>query len=71
VLIRQTDGMGKVLALSRTAGQRRVLMRQVEMIARAGGEAIPEPDDRHDLDRRYWLPRERYVEFADPAPDRR
>ncbi len=71
VLIRQMDGMDKVPALSRSAGQRRVLMRQVAMIARAGGEAIPEPDDRRDLDRRYRLLRERYAEPGDPAPERR
>jgi uncharacterized membrane protein len=68
VLIRQMDGMGKVLATSRSPEQRRVLMRQVDMIARAGGAAIPEPDDRHDLQRRHRQVCEQYATFGDPAP---
>jgi uncharacterized membrane protein len=53
VLIRQLDGMAKVLATCQSAEQSRVLLRQVEMIARAGESDIAEPNDRSDLQGRY------------------
>jgi uncharacterized membrane protein len=53
VLIRQIDSVGKVLSTARTDSQRAVLMRQAEMIHKAGGDRIAEPNDRDDLDRRY------------------
>jgi uncharacterized membrane protein len=61
VLIRQMDGMGKVLAVCESAEQRQVLLRQVEMIARAGEVDIAEANDRRDLADRHQDLLDRYV----------
>ncbi|MBV8463900.1 MAG: DUF2254 domain-containing protein [Acidimicrobiales bacterium] len=53
VLIRQIDGLGKVMVTARTRTQVRVLLRQADMIWRAGMSDIAEPEDRRDLQRRY------------------
>ncbi len=53
VLIRQIDGLGKVMVTARSRAQVRVLLRQADMIWRAGMSDIAEPEDRRDLQRRY------------------
>lgn len=52
ILIRQMDGMAKVLSECKTSEQHSVIMRQVEMISRAGAD-IPEPNDLRALEHRY------------------
>lgn len=53
VAIRQMEGLTKVVAYTRTTGQRAVLAGQAERIARAAGTDIADEDDRHDVSDRY------------------
>ncbi len=53
VMIRQLDGLAKVMAYSRSAEQRELLLAQAEMILRACEESVPEKADREDVRRRY------------------
>jgi uncharacterized membrane protein len=51
VSIRQIDALARVVQYTTTDEQRRVLARQVTLWERAAG-AIPDADDRRDVDRR-------------------
>jgi uncharacterized membrane protein len=53
VMIRQLDGIAKVMAHTTSSEQREVLMEQAEMILRASEESVPEEADRSDVRRRY------------------
>jgi len=53
VMIRQLDGLAKVMAHTSTAEEREVLIEQAEMIMRACDESVPEEADRADVRRRY------------------
>ena len=62
VMIRQLDGLAKVMADTTSAAQREVLLEQAAMILRASEESVPEEADRADVRRRYDA-----VRSADPA----
>ena len=66
VLIRQMDGLGKVLTTTTNDEQRRVVMRQVDMTLRAGVSDIEEPNDRRDLELRHQAIISRYTSFGTP-----
>ncbi|HYM45443.1 MAG TPA: DUF2254 domain-containing protein [Solirubrobacteraceae bacterium] len=53
VMIRQLDGLAKVMAYTTSSAQREVLLEQAEMILRASEESVPEQEDRADVRRRY------------------
>jgi uncharacterized membrane protein len=53
VMIRQLEGLAKVMVLTVTPEQRDLLLAQAEMIMRASEESVPEPCDRADVRRRY------------------
>jgi uncharacterized membrane protein len=53
VMIRQLDGLAKVMAYTSTAQQRELLLAQAAMILRASEESVPEREDRADVSRRY------------------
>jgi len=53
VMIRQLDGLAKVMAYTTSASQREVLLEQAAMILRASEESVPEEADRADVRRRY------------------
>jgi uncharacterized membrane protein len=53
VMIRQLDGLAKVMAHTSTAEQRDLLLAQAAMILRASEESVPEVEDRADVSRRY------------------
>jgi len=53
VMIRQLDGLAKVMTHTSTPAQREVLLEQAEMIMRACEESVPEEADRADVRRRY------------------
>jgi len=53
VMIRQLDGLAKVLAHTTTGAQRELLTEQAAMILRASEESVPEKSDREDVRRRY------------------
>jgi uncharacterized membrane protein len=53
VMIRQLDGLAKVMAYTTSARQREVLLEQAEMIRRSSEESVPEASDRADVQRRY------------------
>jgi uncharacterized membrane protein len=53
VMIRQLDGLAKVMAYTTSASQREVLYEQAAMILRASEESVPEESDRADVHRRY------------------
>ena len=55
VMIRQLDGIAKVIAHTNSPAQREVLLEQAEMILRASEESVPEAADRADVRRRYDL----------------
>jgi uncharacterized membrane protein len=57
VMIRQLDGIAKVIAHTSSQVQREVLLEQAEMILRASEESVPEAADRADVRRRYELVR--------------
>ena len=52
VLIRQLEALTRLMQEARTDQQRRVLLRQAEMIQRAA-ESVPEAEDRADVERAY------------------
>jgi uncharacterized membrane protein len=54
-MIRQLDGIAKVMAHTKSPAQREVLLEQAEMILRASEESVPEAADRADVRRRYDL----------------
>jgi uncharacterized membrane protein len=53
VMIRQLDGLTKVMAHTTSSGQREVLLEQAEMILRTSERSVPEQADRADVRRRY------------------
>jgi len=53
VMIRQLDGLAKVMAYAATPQQRELLLEQAAMILRACEESVPEKADRADVRRRY------------------
>jgi uncharacterized membrane protein len=53
VMIRQLDGLTKVMAYTTSDSQRQVLLEQAEMILRSSEESVPEERDREDVRRRY------------------
>jgi len=63
VMIRQLDGLAKVMAYTSTPQQRELLLEQAAMILRASEESVPEEADRADVRRRY----EAVLRAATPA----
>ena len=57
VMIRQLDGIAKVIAHTSSQAQREVLLEQADMILRASEESVPEAADRADVLSRYDLVR--------------
>ena len=53
VMIRQLDGLAKVMAYTTSSEQRELLLEQAAMILRASEESVPEEADRADVRRRY------------------
>jgi uncharacterized membrane protein len=53
VMIRQLDGLAKVMAYTSVPEQRELLLEQAAMIMRACEESVPEKADREDVRRRY------------------
>jgi uncharacterized membrane protein len=53
ILIRQLDGLARIVEYTRGDDHRVVLMKQADMILRACDESVPEPHDRADVRRRY------------------
>jgi uncharacterized membrane protein len=53
VMIRQLDGLAKVMAHTTSPQQRELLLEQAAMILRASEESVPERADRADVRRRY------------------
>ncbi len=53
VMIRQLDGLTKVMAYTTSPRQRELVLAQAEMIMRACEESVPEQSDRADVRRRY------------------
>jgi uncharacterized membrane protein len=53
VMIRQLDGLAKVMAYTTSPGQRELLLKQAAMILRASEESVAEESDRADVRRRY------------------
>jgi uncharacterized membrane protein len=53
VMIRQLDGLAKVMAYTTSSEQRELLLQQAAMILRASEESVPETADRADVRRRY------------------
>jgi len=53
VVIRILDSIGAVMEATTTDEQRRVLMRQADMVFRGAEESVAEPNDRRDIERRY------------------
>jgi uncharacterized membrane protein len=53
VMIHMMDALTSVVEQTKTVEQRRVLVRQGEMIARAAEESVPEPNDLSDIRARY------------------
>ncbi len=53
VMIRQLDGLTKVMAHTSTPEQRELLLEQAAMILRVSEESVPEKADRADVRRRY------------------
>jgi len=53
VMIRQLDGLAKVMAHTTSSEQREVLLEQAEMILRASEQSVPEQEDRADVRSHY------------------
>jgi uncharacterized membrane protein len=53
VMIRQLEGLTKVMARTTSAEQRELLLEQAAMILRVSEESVPEKADRADVRRRY------------------
>lgn len=53
VMIRQLDGLTRIMHYAETDEQREVLLTQARMILQACEESVPEPADRADVRRRY------------------
>ena len=53
VMIRQLNGLSKVMAYTTSAEERELLLEQAAMILRSSEESVPEPADRADVRSRY------------------
>ena len=53
VMIRQLDGLTKLMAYTTSAEQRELALEQAAMILRASAESVPEEADRADVQRHY------------------
>jgi len=53
VMIRQLDGLTKIMAYTTSDHQRELVLKQAEMIMRGCDESVPESSDRADVRRRY------------------
>jgi uncharacterized membrane protein len=53
VMIRQLDGLAKVIACTASSEQRELVLAQADMIIRSCEESVPERSDRADVRRRY------------------
>ena len=53
VMIRQLDGLAKLMAYTTSAEQRELVLEQAAMILRSSEESVPEQADRADVRRRY------------------
>jgi len=53
VMIRQLDGLAKVMTYTTSQEQRELLLEEAEMILRSSEESVPEKGDRDDVRRRY------------------
>ncbi len=53
VMIRQLDGLAKIVVYTRSPKQRELVLAQADMIMRSCDESVPEPSDRADVRRRY------------------
>jgi uncharacterized membrane protein len=53
VMIRQLDGLAKVMASTTSPEQRELVLAQADMIMRSCEESVPEKSDRADVRRRY------------------
>ena len=53
VLIRQLEGLTKMVQYSADDEHRRIIRAQADMIMRSSDESVPEPEDRADVRRRY------------------
>ncbi len=53
VMIRQLDGLARIMALTSTDERRSVLVEQAEMILRSAEESVPDPADRADVRNAY------------------
>jgi len=55
VIIRMIDALSTIENETKSADQRRVLLRQAEAILRSATESVPEPNDCEDIELRYQL----------------
>ncbi len=53
VMIRQLDGLSKIMASTISPGQQQLVLEQAEMIMRSCAESVPESSDRADVRRSY------------------
>jgi uncharacterized membrane protein len=53
VMIRQLEGLTKIMASTTSPEQRQLVLEQAEMIMRSCEESVPEQSDRADVRRRY------------------
>jgi len=53
VMIRQLDGMTRIMTLTSTVERRKVFMEQADMILRSAEESVPDPADRADIRKAY------------------
>jgi uncharacterized membrane protein len=53
VMIRQLDGLAKIIEHATTVEEHEVLLEQAVMILRASEESVPEENDRADVQRSY------------------
>ena len=71
VAIRQLDNLAKIAEYTTLDEQRQIILRQADMIRRSSDEAITEPNDRADVDRRYSAVLEAVAAGEDVANRRR
>ena len=53
VIIRMMDALTAIVGQTTSADQRRILIRQAEMIFRSAKESVPDPSDLEDIGVRY------------------
>ena len=69
VMIRQLDGLAKVMASTTSAEQRELVLAQADMILRSCEESVPERCDRADVRRRYEAVLASMSDASGPAED--